>query len=147
MASKDLKDTVKPIQDAWSQIVTKYESLKPGYTLQITCTYRSPDEQYQLYLHGRVKGADGKIYVHNKKDIVTNADGRTDLSAHNTYPSRAIDVAVRHKETGKITWEDRFYEPLGVLAEQQNLDWGGRWKSFKDMPHIQVKKWKEYVEG
>lgn len=34
------------------------------------------------------------------------------------------------------------YEAFGLLVEQNGLDWGGRFKG-KDMPHCQVKNWRD----
>jgi peptidoglycan L-alanyl-D-glutamate endopeptidase CwlK len=96
-------------------------------SLMVTCTYRSPEEQAVLYAQGRT--TPGKV--------VTNADGVTNLSAHNHYPSRAIDVAVLLD--GKVVWRENLYEPLVPLAARHGLVSGGAWRTFKDWPHIEMR--------
>ena len=65
-------------------------------------------------------------------------------SRHNTKPSEAVDCAPY-----PVSWspkdEYRFHFMAGViLAVAVNLgkkiDWGGNWKSFKDLPHFELKK-------
>lgn len=57
--------------------------------------------------------------------------------------SEAVDYVV-HID-GKWSWDRQhffWYEFLGelVLSKYSNvLEWGGRWKSFKDLPHYQLK--------
>ena len=62
-------------------------------------------------------------------------------SNHNTSPSHAVDIA-----PWPIDWEDteRFAELAGVVKACAHfhgvkLGWGGDWKSFKDMPHFELK--------
>ena len=40
---------------------------------------------------------------------------------------------------GNLTWELEAYQPLGDYWESLNPknQWGGNWKSFKDVPHFQ----------
>jgi len=65
---------------------------------------------------------------------------RFPLSKHNRLPSRAMDIAPY-----PVKWDDinRFIE-MGVLieriAERRGIKivWGGRWKSLKDYPHVEL---------
>jgi peptidoglycan L-alanyl-D-glutamate endopeptidase CwlK len=73
-------------------------------------------------------------------------DGFTTLkdgSKHNKFPSQAFDF-IPHPFTD---WHDkgRFMEVANVLKElardiKADITWGGDWKSFVDLPHIQVNK-------
>lgn len=145
MATKDINDAVKEIRDQWDEIKNEYFKRMPGKYLVISCVYRSPAEQLDLFKKGRTLGSDGKWYVQDKAKIVTNVDGSTILGAHNYKPARAIDVAVVDNETGKYLWEEKYYFPLVQIAKGFGLESGGAWKSIKDWPHIQVPNYKEYV--
>lgn len=147
MPTKDINDAAKPIKDAWDNIRNDYAQAQPGKYLIITCAYRSPDEQNALFAQGRTLGSDGKWYVQDKAKIVTNIDGKSLLGAHNFKPARAIDVLVVDNQTGKQTWDEKFYYPLVEIAARYGLESGGSWKSLKDWPHIQVKDYKNYVEA
>lgn len=48
---------------------------------------------------------------------------------------------------GRAVWNDeKLWERCGLVAESLDLEWGGRWKSFPDFPHVQLKNWKSYVK-
>ena len=82
--------------------------------------HRSEDRQNQLVI-------DGKSQL------------RWPKSTHNSLPSRGVDVVPY-----PVDWEDaeRFQFLAGYLmatarAMGYELEWGGFWKSFRDMPHYQ----------
>jgi peptidoglycan L-alanyl-D-glutamate endopeptidase CwlK len=61
-------------------------------------------------------------------------------SKHNSNPSRAVDVAPY-----PIDWKDieRFEELALIIFEVANemnvdIEWGGNWKNFPDVPHWQL---------
>ena len=98
--------------------------------LVVTCTWRSPAEQAQLYAQGRT--APGKI--------VTNA--KPGQSMHNVTlggqpASLAIDVVPLRN--GKPVWDntDPIWQQVGAAGEQAGLEWAGRWKRFREFPHFQ----------
>ena len=146
MPTKDIADAGKPIRDRWEEIKRDYFQAMPGKYLVLTCVYRSPSEQFELFKKGRTQGGDGKWTVGNKSDIVTNVDGVTVVGAHNYRPSRAVDVMVVDNQTGKATWDIEFYLPLHDIAVRYGLEWGGDWKSIKDYPHLQFANYKSYIE-
>lgn len=126
MASNQLHDAEPHLVQRFLFGKWEYEMDNPGKTVVVTCTYRSPDEQWELYQQGRTKpGA-----------VVTQIDGRTKLSNHNYRPARAIDFAV--VVGGKTTWADKEYQIVGPHMERHGLKWGGSWVSFKDYPHVEV---------
>jgi peptidoglycan L-alanyl-D-glutamate endopeptidase CwlK len=94
-----------------------------GYSLLVTQGFRSVAQQNALYALGRTRP--GKI--------VTNAKGGQ--SNHNF--GRAVDFAFIVK--GEVSWLPSLYAKLGKLAEQSGLDWGGNWKHFKDLPHVEIR--------
>ena len=127
MPTKFLGDAHPLLQEAWLRILDEYNGQNPGRTLIITCVHRSEEEQQVLYAQGRTKpGAK-----------VTQIDGITQKSNHNYHPSRALDFAVSF--LGKVSWSPLDYEPVGVIAKNHGLVWGGDW-SFKDYCHLELKK-------
>lgn len=126
MPSKSLKDAARKLVEGYVLGKTEFEKAHPGYQIIVTCTHRSPAEQQALYAQGRTKSG----------QIVTQIDGVTKLSNHNHNPSRAIDFAIL--VGGKITWDEKLYKLAGPFFRAAALVWGGDWKSFKDLPHIEL---------
>lgn len=93
-----------------------------GIDVLITGTLRTLDEQAALYAQGRT--APGRI--------VTNA--KPGRSFHNY--GLAFDFApLKH---GKIDWHDvELFKRCGEIGETCGLEWAGRWKSFKELAHLQ----------
>ena len=126
MASRNLEDADPMLAAKYLMLRDAYEDRYPGRTAIITCTYRSPLEQAQLYAQGRtVPGP-----------IVTQLDGVTRKSNHNVYPSRALDFAV--VINGKVSWDAKQYEAVATLAEEQGLVAGAHWHHFPDPPHLEL---------
>lgn len=94
-----------------------------GIDLLVTCTYRSPEDQANLYRQGRTRP--GKV--------VTNA--RPWKSWHQYRV--AFDVVPI--KNGKPIWNDvALWNRIGALGESVGLTWGGRWTSIVDRPHFQA---------
>ena len=126
MPSKDIKHAHPTLREKWPIIKRRYEERMPGYTLALSCTHRTPLEQKDLYEQGRSKPG----------PVVTQIDGVTKKGAHNYNPARAIAVMVMMG--GKPSWSPSLYTPLGGICDDLGLEWGGHWKTFKDLPHIQL---------
>lgn len=94
-----------------------------GYVAKIISGTRSYAEQNRLYSIGRSKPG--------RK--VTNARGG--YSNHNF--GIAFDIGI-FNGTSYIS-ESPIYTELGMIGESVGLEWGGRWTSFKDEPHYQLK--------
>lgn len=126
MPSRDLNDCDPVLVAAYLAIKADYEIQFPGLVLNPYVTYRSPTEQQAEYAKGRTKpGA-----------IVTNCDGVTHPSKHNTRPSHAIDVFVTIG--GKARWSPGLYIPLGPLAVKHGIKWGGLWQKPADLDHLEL---------
>lgn len=94
-----------------------------GYNVILTSTYRNEAEQNTLYAQGRT--APGSV--------VTNA--KFGDSMHN-YKC-AIDFAPVAPD-GSIHWADKaLFTKIGEIGESCGFEWGGRWASFLDIPHLQ----------
>lgn len=94
-----------------------------GIRLRITSTFRTRDEQAQLYAQGRTTPG----------SIVTNAPPGT--SRHES--GRAFDVVPLNVE-GQPEWGSPQWERVGAMGRSLGLEWGGDWKTFKDRPHFQL---------
>jgi peptidoglycan L-alanyl-D-glutamate endopeptidase CwlK len=120
MASRKIEDLLPPAAVLCRQFISRCDDA--GIDVIITSTYRSIEEQNQLYQQGRSKPG----------NRVTNAKGGD--SYHNWRV--AFDFAPL--KNGKIDWNDTdLFKRCGKIAEECGLEWGGSWKSFKDYPHCQ----------
>lgn len=137
MPSTRLADCAQALAQAWVDILHAYREGNPGHDLLVTCTYRPPAEQAALYRKGRVL-VDGRWVIDDdpKTSIVTNIDGVTKSSRHNSQPAEALDFAV--VIGGKISWDAREYHPVGVLAKARGIVWGGDWVTLRDYPHLEL---------
>lgn len=140
--TKNIEDAASPIQDAWPLIKNAFFQSSPGHYLILTCVYRSPEEQMDLFKKGRTMDMQGNWVVVDKGQVVTNVDGYKIVGAHNYKPSRAIDVAMVDNQTGKTIWQEGLYQPLLEIAKSVGLESGLEWKTFKDPPHIQIRNYK-----
>jgi peptidoglycan L-alanyl-D-glutamate endopeptidase CwlK len=99
-----------------------------GHSIRVTHTLRTMDEQAKLYAQGRTLPG----------PIVTKA--KPGQSAHNY--GMAFDICF----VGKVPYPpetDPRWLALGQLGESLGLVWGGRFKSFKDLPHFERANWRE----
>jgi peptidoglycan L-alanyl-D-glutamate endopeptidase CwlK len=102
-----------------------------GLDVLITSTYRSFAEQRKLFL---------------QSPKVTNAD--QGQSEHNWR--RALDFVPM--QNGKPVWSPKspLWSQIAALAKIEGLEWGGDWKRFRDMPHLQNTKgrpsWRELLK-
>ena len=123
MASRSLDDLTPAAEAAaklWLAACTA-----AGLDILVYCTYRSPEEQDQLYKIGR--SLPGKI--------VTNARG-----GQSKHQSRtALDFVPLL--AGKPHWNGAvLYLKAGELAETHGFEWAGRWTgSLHETAHIQLK--------
>lgn len=126
MPSRKIEDLVKELQDAWRVALVAYVTTYPEQPQPfITCTYRSPEEQLELYAIGRTKP--GTIVTQLKSG-----------SKHNTNPARAFDIAFQ--KDGKLVWDKKHFIRFASVIKSINpaIEWGGDWKKFKDYPHFQI---------
>lgn len=135
MASRKKEDLHLILQNAFDKAIVKYSELYPNASKPfLTCTYRSNEEQEQLYAQGRT--ASGKV--------VTMA--RKYESPHNYLPSLAFDIAFINKDK-KLDWDTKLFKNFyDIVSENELVVWGGNFKSIKDFPHFELKNWKEYAK-
>lgn len=140
MTSRDIKDCVQELQDKWPLLEQEFERRFPGWNLILTCTHRSPEEQFELYKKGRRQVGDDWA-IADAGQVVTYKDGLKSKSEHNVYPARAFDVAIK-KPDGSLTWDlkEQAWQELPLMVKELKLVSGGSWVRFKDFPHVEVSK-------
>jgi peptidoglycan L-alanyl-D-glutamate endopeptidase CwlK len=129
-------DKLHPIvRDEVKKIIAECDAALTGKAkIRITQGLRTFDEQTQLYTIGRTKAG--------KK--VTNA--KAGQSIHNyglaVDMCLIIDGKTASWDTAK-DWDDDkiadWYECVKIFAKH-GWQWGGNWKTFKDLPHFEKKK-------
>ena len=96
---------------------------------------RTFEDQDELYAQGRTKPG----------QIVTNARGGESLHNFGLAADFVLDSQVE-KPGIQWSWEIRSdlnadhrgdWLQMGEIAESCGLEWGGRWKRFPDLPHVQ----------
>ncbi len=99
-----------------------------GVEILITQGLRTWEEQDALYAKGRTTPPTGP------KFIVTKAKGGQ--SYHNF--GLAVDIVVLDA-IGKADWDTSHpgWKAAATAGKSLGLEWGGDWKSFKDLPHFQ----------
>jgi peptidoglycan L-alanyl-D-glutamate endopeptidase CwlK len=120
MASRNPKDLIPELEIIYASF--KNEMDKAGEDFILTCTYRSQEEQNELWEKGRNKP--GQIVTWTKKSKHTER--------------KAFDIAIL--KNGKITWNIKDYFMAGEIGRKLGLDWGGSWVRSKDYPHFQYKE-------
>jgi peptidoglycan L-alanyl-D-glutamate endopeptidase CwlK len=133
MGSRKISDLHPKMQSLYAAF--DHEMKKADIDYIVTCTYRSNDEQNDLYRDGRTEPG----------NIITNAQGGE--SAHNfTIDGKpaalAFDIAIFRN--GKLDWNAKNpgWQSAGQLGLIVGLDWAGVWKRFREYPHFQLPKWR-----
>ena len=93
-----------------------------GLNVLVTQTVRDREYQESLYAQGRTKPG----------SIVTNSKVPT---FHADTAGLAFDFCKNVK--GHEYDDNAFFHKAAALAKGMGFSWGGDWKSFVDMPHIQ----------
>lgn len=93
-----------------------------GLDVLITNTVRDREYQEHLYAQGRTRAG----------SIVTNGKVPT---FHADTAGLAFDFCKNVK--GHEYDDSTFFKKAGEIAKEMGFSWGGDWKSFPDMPHIQ----------
>lgn len=112
------------------------ECLKAGIKIKIGECFRTVAEQNALYAKGRT--APGRI--------VTNAKGNSYSSMHQWGVAFDFFLDMDVDKDGK-TSDDAFnnatklFNKVGAIGKKLGLEWGGDWKSIKDLPHFQLPDW------
>ena len=107
-----------------------------GITIGISECLRTTAEQDALYAKGRTIPG----------NIVTNAKGSNYSSMHQWGVAFDFYLKMDINKNGKTT-DDAYnnstglFNKVGQLGKSIGLEWGGDWKSIKDLPHFQLPDW------
>lgn len=131
---RDENGNVSLIQ-ANPELQEKKESLiklceEEGIPIRVTETTRTVERQDELYNQGRDRNGN----VTDETKIVTNKQGNDYSSAHQW--GIAFDVCIN--EEGNEYNEEKLKQ-VGEIGESLDLEWGGKWTTFQDTPHFQLK--------
>ena len=112
------------------------ECLKAGIKIKIGECLRTVAEQNALYAKGRT--APGYI--------VTNAKGNSYSSMHQWGVAFDFFLDMDVDKDGKTSDDafnnaTRLFNKVGAIGKKLGLEWGGDWKSIKDLPHFQLPDW------
>lgn len=105
-----------------------------GLKIKIGETFRTKEEQDDLYAQGRTKPG----------NVVTNAPGSSYSSYHQW--GTAFDI---YRADGKGAYydSDGFFSKAGAIGVKLGLEWGGNWHSIVDKPHFQLPDWGSGTAG
>lgn len=135
----DRVKTLHPkIRDEVYNLIIQAESKLPvGRAIRITQGLRTFEEQAALYAQGRTKPG----------PIVTNAQPGSsyhqyglaidfailvDKDGNGTYDELSWDIKVDNDRDGVADWLE-----VVKVFEDAGYEWGGKWSSIKDYPHLQ----------
>lgn len=130
MASRSLSD-LHPI--AREKALRWVDACKAeGVEVLVYCTYRSAEEQNELYKVGRTVKGEGVSPKLPMGRTVTNARGGDSI---HQYRCAWDAVPMVH---GKPAWGDLGrYKIMAKCAKQLGIEWAGEWVSFKEQAHFQ----------
>jgi peptidoglycan L-alanyl-D-glutamate endopeptidase CwlK len=130
LSSRDYKDLIPEMQILYLRF--DEEMKKAGIPYVVTCTWRSQEEQDQLYEQGRTTPGAIVTWTHKSLHI----------------QRKAFDIAI--VKDGKAVWDLKVdvnkddipdYAEAGAIGERCGLEWGGSWISKqKDFPHFQMRE-------
>lgn len=124
----DLHPDLQPLANAFlAQCQTQ------GIRIDVTCTWRSDDEQNALYAQGRTEP--GRIVT----DIAAGQGDKHNFSIDGKPAAKAFDV-VPLNSRGECIWDpaDPVWAQLGGIGKQLGLVWGGDWPHLQDRPHFEL---------
>lgn len=125
--SRDIEELHPEVKAKCQELLAKCKAR--GIDIIVTSTYRDFHSQEALYAQGR--STPGKK--------VTNVKGG--FSFHNFRVAFDIVPIKNGKPVWGTSGEDKaLWETVGAIGIEVGLEWGGSWKSFKDMPHFQYTK-------
>jgi hypothetical protein len=113
------------------------ECLKAGIKIKIGECVRTVEEQNALYAKGR-NGVPGPI--------VTKAKGTDYRSMHQWGVAFDFFLDMDVDKDGKKSDDvfnnaTKLFNKVGAIGKKLGLEWGGDWKSIKDLPHFQLPDW------
>jgi peptidoglycan LD-endopeptidase CwlK len=112
-----------------------------GHPMVVTDGLRSLAQQQYLYSKGRTRVGENPRPEKPLGDTVTDADGTRVKSNHQMKAdgySHAADLTFSVNGVPQWNARDPWWDLYGHVAEMLGLEWGGRWTTRKDRPHVQL---------
>lgn len=122
MADRRLESLAPKVEAAARTAIRECEAL--GLHPLVTCTYRSGEEQNELYAQGRTKPG----------PKVTNA--KAGQSFHQYRAALDLYPLVNGKPDFSGKSGDWF--KIAAVFKKHGFEWAFEWKRFKEMPHFQM---------
>lgn len=143
---KDINYCTDKLVSFWQTLQPAFKAKYPGWGIYLSCTFRPPDEQFELFCKGRQvfshiddkgKRIIEKAVILNTREVVTYVDGVTRVGSHSTSPSTAFDVAITNPD-GHTNWNTDLsqWKDLGQFLVP-GIIWGANWVHLKDYPHFE----------
>jgi len=144
------KSSLSKLETCHQDLQTVFHYVIKTQDCTIIHGHRTPEEQFELFQKGRSE-VNGIWRVTDPARVVTYKNGYNDKSKHNAYPSLAVDVMPYYGIKPHIRWDD--FEGMKAFGNyvkgvidmmikygtiDNNITWGGDWKSFLDYPHWQI---------
>ncbi len=126
------------IREKASEFINKAE--KAGYLLRVVSALRTWEQQTAIYNQphdGKDNDGDG---------IIDEADEKaTNAKAGQSYHNYGLAIDVVQIKNGKTIWNNPNWSKIAAIGKSLGFEWGGDWKSFKDLPHFQITFGKSYA--
>lgn len=117
--SRKIEDLTQETQALYREFDRRMKEAGQDYI--VTCTYRSQEDQDELWARGRTKPGAKVTWV-----------------KHSRHTDReAFDIA--RLVNGKVSWRVLDYRQAGKIGQEVGLTWGGSWKT-PDPPHFELPK-------
>ena len=142
MYSYGLKST-QVLETCHPDLVVFANELIKYVDVSLVFGHRSPELQNSLWRKGRDENGD----IIDIKQVVTYKDGYEKLSKHNSDPSDALDL-IPYPSGWKDESQMYYVGGIAMVVAKQlyelgeistEIEWGGQWSSFVDLPHFQRK--------
>lgn len=137
------------IRDEVKQLIDKVEAgFPPNIAVRVVQGLRTIEEQNKLYAQGRtmpgkiVTNAKGGSSFHNYGLAIDFAI-LVDKDGNGSYDDLSWDIKADHDKDGVADWME-----VVRVFEEAEWEWGGRWSSLKDYPHLQKTfgyKWQDLL--
>ena len=122
MADRRLESLAMKVEVAARAAIRECEAL--GLHPLVTCTYRSGEEQNELYAQGRTKPG----------PKVTNAKAGQSFHQYRV----ALDLYPLVNGKPDFSGKSLDWHKIAAVLKKHGFEWAFEWKRFKEMPHFQM---------
>tara|TARA_R110000824_G_scaffold131166_4_gene293103 strand:+ start:4363 stop:4998 length:636 start_codon:yes stop_codon:yes gene_type:complete len=139
------------LRERVSDLVIAHEQAFPERALCLIWGHRSTAEQTSAFRAGRSKidPRSGRFSLHNYHPALAAdlwvyiEESATDHTFFEGRPPKALGLRLQLLKRGALRG---FYIPMAKLATMVGLEAGALWRTFRDGPHVQLKK-QERIEA